>query len=601
VEYPRDLGRVDLWQESLERSLARRGRPKRSSVELYRLRGERDLLLEDVPPESAQYSHLRRGAAHHPLVPRPAVAVGGVSALALLAVTLPNLLGGRSSTKQRVTYASKGLGHGHVGKSHVSSSLQPRPMPRHSRAGDSTSVALHSHAASNVVSVSESIRQLQSRLGVVADGDFGPTTLRAVRSFQASHGLVVDGIVGPATRDALGLPAGPVLRANRIYFPKPVKHPHRVVHAAPKPVHHVKHHATRPRPHPTAKALSVVATIRLMQQKLGIPADGQFGPATERALKAFQSHHGLVADGIVGAATRKVLGLPAGAILRPNAAYFAHKPVKRAHHVTHHATHHVIHHVTHHATRPRPHRAPKALSVAATIRLMQQKLGIPADGQFGPATERALKAFQSHHGLTADGILGPATRKALGLPPGPTLHPNRAYFPHPATRHHTPTTHHSPPPKRVHHSPPPRSSSGYVNPLAHARVTPERIDAGVDYSGTGTLTALGEGRVTFVATSGTGWPGAFIEYQLMNGPDAGRYVYYAEGVRPAVSVGQVVRAGQPVAYLIPGWSSGIEIGWGSGVGTQPLAQKLGENSFPTAAGESFSALIASLGGPPGVG
>jgi murein DD-endopeptidase MepM/ murein hydrolase activator NlpD len=238
---------------------------------------------------------------------------------------------------------------------------------------------------------------------------------------------------------------------------------------------------------------------------------------------------------------------------------------------------------------------------------MQQRLGIPADGQFGPATERALKAYQSRHGLTADGILGPTTRAALGLPAGPILHPDRALFPRHAThhttpaRHHTtPVAHHTPAPKPVHHSPPPRSSTGYVNPLAHAHLTPERIDAGIDYAGTGTLTALGEGRVTFVATSGTGWPGAFIEYQLMNGPDAGRFVYYAEGVRPAVSVGQVVQAGQPVAYLIPGWSSGIEIGWGSGVGTQPLAQKLGENSFPTAAGESFSALIASLGGPPGI-
>jgi hypothetical protein len=151
----------------------------------------------------------------------------------------------------------------------------------------------------------------------------------------------------------------------------------------------------------------------------------------------------------------------------------------------------------------------------------------------------------------------------------------------------------------VHHSPPPHIG-GYVNPLAHARVTPERIDDGIDYSGTGTLTAIGQARVTYVGTSGTGWPGAFIEYQLMNGSHAGSYVYYAEGVRPAVSVGQVVQAGQTVASLIPGWRTGIEIGWGSGVGTQPLAQKLGEGSFPTAAGESFSAFIASLGGPPGI-
>ena len=139
-----------------------------------------------------------------------------------------------------------------------------------------------------------------------------------------------------------------------------------------------------------------------------------------------------------------------------------------------------------------------------------------------------------------------------------------------------------------------------MNPLANAHVTPERIDNGVDYAGTGTLGALGEGKVNYVGTSGTGWPGAFIEYRLLNGPDAGRYVYYAEGVRPAVSVGQVVGAGQPVAYLIPGWSSGIEIGWGSGIGTSTLAQEEGEHSFPTAAGENFSALIASLGAPPGI-
>jgi peptidoglycan hydrolase-like protein with peptidoglycan-binding domain len=568
VDYPRDLGQVELWQESLERSLARRGRPKRSSVELYRLRGERDLLLEDVVPESAQYSQLRRRAADHPLVPRPAAAVGGVSALALLAVTLPNLLGGRGATKERVTYAAKLGGRGRVATNRVSSSLQPRSVSARALTGDSTAVALRHRAAPSVLSLSQSVQQLQRRLGVVADGDFGPITLRAVKAFQASHGLVVDGIVGPATRAALGLPAGPVLRANPIYFPKPVKH-----RVAPKRVHHVT------RPHPAPKALSIAATIRLMQERLGIPADGQFGPVTLRALKAFQSHHGLVADGILGPATRRALGLPAGPVLRANPIYFPHKPAKPAHHVT------------------RPRSAPKTLSITATIRLMQERLGIPADGQFGPATERALKAFQSRHGLVADGILGPATRRALGLPPGPVLRPNPAYFPRPASRRPTPT-HHSRPP--VHHSPPPRSSTGYVNPLAHASVTPERIDAGVDYSGTGTLTALGEGRVTYVGTSGTGWPGAFVEYQLMNGPDAGRFVYYAEGVRPAVSVGQVVGAGQPVAYLIPGWSSGIEIGWGSGVGTQPLAQKLGENSFPTQAGESFSALIASLGGPPGI-
>ena len=43
------------------------------------------------------------------------------------------------------------------------------------------------------------------------------------------------------------------------------------------------------------------------------------------------------------------------------------------------------------------------------VKLMQEALGISADGAFGPGTERALKAWQAANGLTADGIAGPAT------------------------------------------------------------------------------------------------------------------------------------------------------------------------------------------------
>lgn len=43
------------------------------------------------------------------------------------------------------------------------------------------------------------------------------------------------------------------------------------------------------------------------------------------------------------------------------------------------------------------------------VKLMQEALGIGADGVFGPGTERALKEWQSANGLTADGIAGPAT------------------------------------------------------------------------------------------------------------------------------------------------------------------------------------------------
>jgi len=47
---------------------------------------------------------------------------------------------------------------------------------------------------------------------------------------------------------------------------------------------------------------------------------------------------------------------------------------------------------------------------------VQEKLNIePADGIFGPGTERSVKAWQSSNGLTADGIVGPKTLgKLLG-------------------------------------------------------------------------------------------------------------------------------------------------------------------------------------------
>lgn len=43
------------------------------------------------------------------------------------------------------------------------------------------------------------VKYLQSVLGLVQDGKFGPITDRAVKAFQAANGLKVDGIVGPIT------------------------------------------------------------------------------------------------------------------------------------------------------------------------------------------------------------------------------------------------------------------------------------------------------------------------------------------------------------------------------------------------------------------
>jgi peptidoglycan hydrolase-like protein with peptidoglycan-binding domain len=53
----------------------------------------------------------------------------------------------------------------------------------------------------------------------------------------------------------------------------------------------------------------------------------------------------------------------------------------------------------------------------SAVRSIQRQLHIPADGVFGPQTERAVKRFQRRHDLVPDGIVGPLTRGALGLKP----------------------------------------------------------------------------------------------------------------------------------------------------------------------------------------
>jgi hypothetical protein len=123
------------------------------------------------------------------------------------------------------------------------------------------------------------------------------------------------------------------------------------------------------------------ARVERVQRFLGLPADGIFGTGTKRAVKRFQRAHGLTADGIVGPATYRALQRAA-------------------------------------------HRRGSASSGGGSSRGggrraavvdLQRRLGIAADGIFGPGTKAAVKRFQRAHGLTADGIVGPATWQALGV------------------------------------------------------------------------------------------------------------------------------------------------------------------------------------------
>lgn len=51
--------------------------------------------------------------------------------------------------------------------------------------------------------------------------------------------------------------------------------------------------------------------------------------------------------------------------------------------------------------------------VGPDVAWLQERLGLTADGDFGPATKRAVKAFQAKNGLTADGVAGPRTLAKL--------------------------------------------------------------------------------------------------------------------------------------------------------------------------------------------
>lgn len=137
--------------------------------------------------------------------------------------------------------------------------------------------------------------------------------------------------------------------------------------------------------------------VALLQSKVGAAVDGVFGPGTLRAVKRFQRRHGLTPDGVVGSATWAALGV-GGA--RPVLKRMPARRRSRAQRSS---------------GRERTRRSPGVVSRGAEVRIAQRRLGITADGVFGPGTLAAVKAFQRRQGLTPDGIVGPATWARLGV------------------------------------------------------------------------------------------------------------------------------------------------------------------------------------------
>jgi hypothetical protein len=69
------------------------------------------------------------------------------------------------------------------------------------------------------------------------------------------------------------------------------------------------------------------------------------------------------------------------------------------------------------APLPKPPRERLLLQIGGPsggdVEELQRKLGIEADGEFGPNTRAAVEKFQSKHGLEPDGVVGPKTWEEL--------------------------------------------------------------------------------------------------------------------------------------------------------------------------------------------
>ena len=116
--------------------------------------------------------------------------------------------------------------------------------------------------------------------------------------------------------------------------------------------------------------------------------DGDFGPASKKALKEFQSSNNLISDGILGKNTCKTLN---------NKANVIKKTIKAS---------------KSNITNSQKTQSTEILNVQKKL----SELGLYSgeiDGINGSQTKFAIKNFQNKAGLTPDGVIGPKTLSAL--------------------------------------------------------------------------------------------------------------------------------------------------------------------------------------------
>ncbi|MFC8681558.1 peptidoglycan-binding protein [Microbacterium ureisolvens] len=247
---------------------------------------------------------------------------------------------------------------------------------------------------------------------VVVDGLYGPATAAAVSAFQTAQGVPADGIVGPVTWPRLIIA---VQQGS------------------------------------TGDAVKAVQTLGLQRSPGEDPlvVDGDFGPQTKERVEFFQESWGLTLDGIAGRETWSFLstfvpGPRPWALVKQGSSQSTNWRVLAAQHLLRArgatiAADGVFGPQSGQAVRDfqqtlraveisttlgqldwpslimtvREGDGPEVPKGAAVRALQTLLADLDVDGDFGPATDAAVREFQGMFAPPADGIVGPDTWHAL--------------------------------------------------------------------------------------------------------------------------------------------------------------------------------------------
>jgi peptidoglycan hydrolase-like protein with peptidoglycan-binding domain len=136
------------------------------------------------------------------------------------------------------------------------------------------------------------------------DGSYGPQTTLAVAHWQHANRIAPDGVVGPTTwRALITVTARDEARAMARARARAIAHARAVAHARAL----AQARALSSYGHAVLRPGAAGPAVRYLQQRLGVHADGVYGPRTQRAVLDFQRRHHLRADAVVGTRTWRTL------------------------------------------------------------------------------------------------------------------------------------------------------------------------------------------------------------------------------------------------------------------------------------------------------